>query len=708
MKKSNLIMTILVLILLATQTTFALGSLYARRPLSNAKYFPLWLKNYDATVRITDQMAVTHVDQTFKNESNERLEGIFFFPLPKNAIVMELILWINGKPVQAQVMDSDTAQSIYENTLKKLIDPALLEYMGNNVFKLSVFPIAPNGQQMSERRIEITYAELLPYDRGNINFKFFMKTVNLSSKPVERASIAMDITTQKPILSLFSPTHDPSTGIVITKISDHRYKVTYGEENAHSEKDLKILYELKSDDFELNHITYVPNTDSAMFFDSVGDHSYYLLWVTPPDSIAQSQVIKKSVVFVADISSSMAGERMVQLRQSLNSCVDILNDKDMFNIIAFNTGIHPFRDDLVSADSDANRTAAHDFINRLGEAGMTNMEDAFKTSLQSTWDQAGVNALVFLTDGKPTWPINTSAARVIDTVTRYNQNSVSIFTFGIGGETEEPLLKLLAKKNHGFSEMIMKDDSISIVMENFMHKISYPLIKNINVAYGGLDVYDIFPRVLPNLYASTQLTILGRYRNTGTFNITFSGTVNGEPFSLPSDLTFPAPMPNHPFVARMWASAKIDFLLEEIEIYGKQPELVNGVKYLGKRYSIITPFTSFLVIEPNPNPTLLEDKLIPYAKTLKLFNNYPNPFRDKTLIRFSIPKSNQALSVSMKIFDSRGKLIKALVNEMSMGGNYSINWYGKDDQGCSLGSGYYLAVLKVGTHTKMIKMKLIK
>lgn len=108
MIKRALSLSILVLLLLY-QTSVAVGVLYGRKPLSNEDLQPLWLKNYDADVTIVDQMAVTHVDQTFKNETNKRLEGIFIFPLPKNAIVTELILWINGVPIQGKVMDSDTA-----------------------------------------------------------------------------------------------------------------------------------------------------------------------------------------------------------------------------------------------------------------------------------------------------------------------------------------------------------------------------------------------------------------------------------------------------------------------------------------------------------------------------------------------------------------------------------------------------------------------
>ena len=91
-------------------------------------------------------------------------------------------------------------------------------------------------------------------------------------------------------------------------------------------------------------------------------------------------------------------------------------------------------------------------------------------------------------------------------------------------------------------------------------------------------------------------------------------------------------MPNHPFVARMWASSKIDFLLDEIEVYGEQPELVNAVKNLGKRYAILTPYTSFIVIE---DPVAIQDKTKPLARELRMLQNHPNPFRTSTTIQFS-------------------------------------------------------------------------
>ena len=163
------LLCMLMAVLICAGSASAVGALYARRAFSNDSGAPLWLENYDVSVKVTDQIAVTHVDQTFKNETTRRLEGVFVFPLPENAVITELALWINGQRVVAKVMSSDTAQADYNQIVRRSIDPALLQDMGNNIFKLSVYPIAAAGNLMCERRIEITYAELLPYDAAQVD-----------------------------------------------------------------------------------------------------------------------------------------------------------------------------------------------------------------------------------------------------------------------------------------------------------------------------------------------------------------------------------------------------------------------------------------------------------------------------------------------------------------------------------------------------------
>ncbi len=694
------------LVMIHAGATFAIGALYAHRALSNDTYLPLWLQTYDATSTITDQMAVTHVDQTFVNETGQRLEGIFLFPLPENAIITELALWENGVRNVAKTMESDTARAIYTATVRKTIDPALLEYMGNNLFKLSVFPIEASGVN-SQRRIEVTYAELLPYSAGSIKYTFLMKAVNMSSKPVQRASIQIALTSQQPIMSVTSATHTTAEGLAITKTSSG-YSILYGEENATSAKDMIINYKLKNDDYAISHLTYTPTIPSVNFFDSTGDKPYFLFWVTPPDTVTMDKIIKKNILFMADVSSSMVGTRIDQVRMALNNMVDLLNPGDKFNIISFSTNMVAFQPDFVDFNT-ANAASAHTFINSLGAAGLTDMLDPFKAAFQNSWIDTCANTIVFLTDGKPTWP-DTNWAAIIDTVARLNTApKVSINTFGMGDTATEMVpafLKMLAKNNNGLSFLITNSSSISSVLVGFMEKISHPTIKGIAINYGGLVQQDVYPPVLPDVYAQSQLTVLGRYTNTGSFPITVTGSAGAKTMTLSKTLAFPSTtMANQPFVPRMWASTKINCLLDQISIYGVLPELKNAVVALGIKYNIITPYTSMIVV---PTTSIVEDKTLANVVHVMLKECAPNPFRATTMIRFAAPRMITPRKMVLRVFDSQGKLVRTLTDELTLGGNFMISWDGTNASGRLMSPGLYLVVLSVGTVQQMVKVRFIR
>ena len=687
-----------------SSSSYGLGALYARRPHFAETSVPLWLTKYDASVTITDQIAVTHVDQTFKNETSNRLEGVFIFPLPDNAVVTELALWINGVRQMAKIMGAASADSVYNAIVSQSADPALLKYMGKNIFKLSVFPIEPSGNAMSERRIEITYAELLPYRSQEANYTFFMKTVDLSPKPVERASIVFDCTSQKKILSFESPTTSTESGLSIIKQTDFHYIGTYGNENTNTEKDFILKIQFENSDYALNNLTYTPRTDSLkMFFDTTGDNPYYLLWVTPPDT---AKAIKKNVVFVADVSSSMGGIRITQLRTSLKAMIGMLAQTDMFNIIPFSTSVTSFKPTLVEASPD-NKAAATEFVNQLTEQGLTDIEDALKGACSTSWDDTSVSAIVFLTDGMPTWPSGTSALRIIDTVAKYNKNGAAIFSFGIGTDVNDTLLKKLSNSNSGFTTAILSDDSISSIMNKFMHTISYPLIKKITMNYGGMETYDVLPNPMPNLYAGTQLTVLGRYKTSGEYQITFKGARGKDTVTLTQKLAFPSGADNQPFVPRMWASAKIDRLMDDITMYGEKKELTDAVKALGLKYSIITAYTSLLVVEPVHPLKSIEDKTFNNVKSLLC--NAPNPIKSFTTIRYYVPRGQKPQNVYIRIYDAGGRLIRTLVNDVTMGGNFLVKWDVKNAAGNFVPTGAYFAVLETsGGLRMMISMKVVR
>src|SRR6516162_2708739 len=123
---------------------------------------PLAMLSHKVDVTIEDQAAITKVEQVFRNHTSQQLEATYVFPVPKEAGVTDFNMWINGKKVKGEVLPAKDAKAIYQSIVQKTLDPGLLEYMGHNMLRLRVYPIAPNCDQ----KISFTYNSVAPKDSG--------------------------------------------------------------------------------------------------------------------------------------------------------------------------------------------------------------------------------------------------------------------------------------------------------------------------------------------------------------------------------------------------------------------------------------------------------------------------------------------------------------------------------------------------------------
>ncbi|MBC8145944.1 MAG: VWA domain-containing protein, partial [bacterium] len=414
----------------------ATGALFVRPLNSQQTFTTMSIRTYDASVEIQDQIAVTHVDQTFYNALDSRVESTYIFPLTDGAVITSLVYWFNGKRYVANLRERKEAQQQYNEKVRRLIDPALLQYLGDNVFKLNIAPI----DAKSEVRFEITYAELLPYDFGFVDYRFLLKTTGLSPEPLERVSLRINAQTGTSFKTFATPSHPLSTANQVVQLAPNRYSVNFGDENYVADRDYLVRFETKRDSVGMNALTYSPTPA-----DSFGVDHFYALWITPPDSVTPDRLQHRDIVVTADISSSMEGERIEQLREALNAFLDALVDTDRFNLVTFGTGTMLFRPDLVEA-SHVNISAARRFVDEIGAIGLTNIDAALKESLRMSFGETTTNLLVFLTDGYPTWG-ETNLTAIVDSATARNGARVRIFPFGIGEELSRSLLETLAQRN---------------------------------------------------------------------------------------------------------------------------------------------------------------------------------------------------------------------------------------------------------------------
>lgn len=680
---SRILVQVILLIFLLLSEVFATGVLYVRARFSNQAYEAMWIKKIDVDVQIEEQVGITHVDQIFFNELNQSVEAIYIFPLPENAMITELVYWVNGERFTAEIRERADAVNDYNKKLQQWLDPALLEYLGDNLFRLSIVPIDP----LSEVRTEITYTELLNYDFGISKYKYKLNTLGLSSKPLETVHLELNANSQNPYKYFESPSHENDASSMVSKLSNYSYKMEYGDESYYPDKDLLIEFETIRDETQFSLLTYSPTEN-----DSMGTDNFYTIWITPPDSVAEDEIIPKDIVFAADVSSSMEGERIEQLKESLKEFVSLLNENDRFNIVTFSTHVVNFKDTLIDA-TPANIESALNFIDQLYALGMTNISEALTVSLDQPYRATTSNNLVFLTDGLPTFG-ETGIQAIVDLTEAYNSRNVRLFSFGIGDEIDKRLLTEISINNSGYAKFIEEDENISTVVGNHFKRISKPILEDIEIDYSGLEPWDVYPKTNSGLFWGSQFTQTGLYKSGGEFNTIFHGNYIGDQKDYNRTLFYPD-TGGYRFVARLWAKAKINHLLDLIAVYGETDELVEQITALSLRFQILTEYTAFYV-----DPTDVYENSSHIPAEYKLWQNYPNPFNPSTTIKFSIPEAG---FVTIKVYDILGREVALLVNEFKQAGTYSVQFNGSEHS-----SGVYICEINAGTFSKSFKMVLSK
>jgi Ca-activated chloride channel family protein len=536
----------------------------------------LTVRYHHVTVTIDGQVATTHVDQVFVNEASYEVEGTYIFPLPEEAAIGEFSMWVDGQKLEGQVLERDEARRIYEDIVRTRRDPALLEYVGHDAFQASIFPI-PAG---AERRIELEYSQVLSMDNGLVQYVYPLNTEKFSPRPLKDVSVTVAIRSPQPIKALYSPSHTVS----IDRPGERDAVVGYEESNVRPERDFVLYYTVSPEDVGLNLLTYKPEGGSDGFF---------LLLAAPKVELDTRQVIAKDVILVLDISGSMRSDQKIdQAKEALRFVLGNLNDKDRFNIIAFSTATQAYAQSLVSAGE---RGEARDFVDRLDANGSTDINRAMLEAIAMV-DESRPAILIFLTDGLPTTG-EVDVDRIIGNVGQAAPENLRIFPFGVGYDVNTTLLDTIAQNQRGAAGYVRPEEAIDEVVSTFYAKVSTPLLSDISLGFGGIEVLDVYPYPLPDLFAGTQLVVVGRYREGGDTAVTLSGAVNGEKQSFRYDGRTFREQGGDEFISRLWATRKIGYLLQQIRLHGEESEVVSEIVELSVRYGIITPYTSFLVEE---------------------------------------------------------------------------------------------------------------
>lgn len=550
-------------------------------------FAPLEVRLVKVNTRINDQVASTTVDQEFFNPNPARLEGTFVLPLPKGAHIDKFTMEIDGKQVEAELLAADKARRIYEDIVRKLKDPALLEYAGRDIFKVRIFPIEPN----SLKRIRISYTQLLKADDGLVGYVLPLSTEKFSAKPIRNVSVRIDLETRRPLKSVYSPTHT----VEIKRDGSNRATIGYEGGESSPGTDLALYYATEKDEIGVNLLTHRLS----------GEDGYFLLLASPGMDVRKERVVHKDVAFVLDTSGSMAGKKLEQAKKALLFCIENLNPGDRFEIVRFSTEVECLFDKLVSAEA-SNLAKARTFIQDLKPIGGTAIDDALKKALSlraesdrgASSSQAGRPfVIIFLTDGRPTIG-TTDEDQIVAGVKHQNESRNRIFCFGIGTDVNTHLLDRITEETRAFSQYVLPEEDIEVKVSSFYAKIKEPVLTNPTLKFtGDLRVMKLYPSPLPDLFKGDQLVLVGRYSGQGDSAVILEGTVNSENRKFTYEVNFPAENRDGDFIPRLWATRRVGYLLDEIRLHGENAELRDETTELARKYGIVTPYTAYLILE---------------------------------------------------------------------------------------------------------------
>ncbi len=547
----------------------------------NWRGVPLAVNFHHVDVKIDNQLATTVVEQEFKNPNNMQIEGLYIFPLPVGASVSDFSMWIDGKEMQAELLDREKASEIYENIVRQTRDPALLEYMGTRLFKLRIFPIAPN----ENKKIKLEYSEVVPNDGGMCTYRYPLNTEKFSSAPLQSVVVRTEIASKTPIRNVFSPSHD----VDVARKNEHSVIASYERNNLKPDKDYILYYTLSEEDLGLNLVTWR----------RPGEDGYFMLLANPSAETPDGEHVQKDVAFVVDVSGSMVeGDKIAEAKSALKFCVQSLGTGDRFNVIAFSTEARPFRPELVDFDP-ATRDAALAWIDGLKARGGTNIDEALQLALQMGANTAErPYMVVFMTDGQPTIGQTTNPDEIFTRFQAGNKTHARVFSLGVGYDVNTGLLDRLAEANKGTREYITPEENLELKVSSFYAKVANPALSDIKVALDGIETYDVYPKSLPDLFRGTQMVVFGRFRGEGHHAVRLGGNVNGKSREYVYEADFAAGSPDtRSALPRLWAIRKIAHLLDAIRLHGENAELESEVVALAKEFGVITPYTSFLVLE---------------------------------------------------------------------------------------------------------------
>ncbi|MFT5542206.1 MAG: Ca-activated chloride channel family protein [Glaciecola sp.] len=517
----------------------------------------------EVKIAVTGMIARAKVTQTFTNQSNDWVNGLYVFPLPENAAVDHLMIEVGDRKIEGQIKEKKVAKKLFEQAKRDGKKASLVEQRRPNLFTNSLANIGP-GETV---RINIEYQQTLQYINDGYSLRFPLGITpryapsNSSFEQRETALLSQKtngygLSLPRPVMDNYSsmPSNENQSsgalsfsenisisvnlnaGTQLEQIESEHHAINT-QANAKNEYVITLSdTEVQMRDFVLNWQPELGSKpSSAHFMQLVNGSEYGMIIIYPPLPDEQT-ILDREVIYVLDTSGSMSGAAILQAKQALAYAIDDLSTRDKFNIIEFNSRAELLWRNSRYADAE-NKTDAFDFVSGLTANGGTEMHQALSMALQSKSDPKLFKQILFITDGSVS-----NESRLMSLIEN-NLNGARLFTIGIGAAPNSYFMTEAAKSGKGSFTFIGDTQHVKQKMAALLNRINAPALTDIQLNLKGIQQYqqfEMYPDVIGDLYASEPLVITYKQPMIGTSKLTenqvndtlLMGTYNNSPWTF--------------------------------------------------------------------------------------------------------------------------------------------------------------------------------
>jgi Ca-activated chloride channel family protein len=553
------------------------------------------LKSSRADVKIAGMVAEVKVTQVYQNTGKKTLEAIYVFPASTRAAVHAMRMTIGKRVIEAKIMERQKARETYEKAKKAGQTTSLLEQQRPNVFQMNVANILPGD----EIKVELNYLELLqPED--NI-YEFVYPTVvgpRYTSKTAEGAPDT-DKWVQNPYLHegqappyTFGLDVELSSGLPITRLSSpsHDVEIKYAGKNSARIK-IKDEKTAGNKDFVLRYALAGGKIESGLLLYPGKDENFFLLMMEPPARVKPEAVVPREYIFIVDISGSMHGFPLNTAKALMQDIISGLRPQDSFNVLLFASGSAILSPSGSLPANEANKQKALAFVMSRPGGGGTNIVPALKRALALPRTPGVSRIITVATDGY------VSVEPQVFQLIRDNLGAANLFAFGIGTAVNRHLIEGMARAGLGEAFVVLKPADAAKQAARFRTYIANPVLTDIEVSFEGFKAYGTEPAKLPDLFARRPITMLGKYKGKPSGAIVVKGKTAAGAYESRIELKEAQASPDNAALRLLWARQRIMGLVDFSRVTRKNQAVVKEVTALGLKYSLMSPYTSFVAVD---------------------------------------------------------------------------------------------------------------